>query len=185
VRSRGRKVCANDKMNKERGTRWIGVAAGGLCGLGFLTSATASPPLSPGRSSLSAIDSARSISAAGRSLAHQEHAAPAQLDLLPPRDSPSARIRGGGDAPASPFPSSIHHLDLGKIALDNDDRIHLPIFATVEAGGRVMSPAEIYARRLHREGLPLARLWQSKSAVLSIGLNNRGKPGLWLTQKVH
>jgi hypothetical protein len=76
-------------------------------------------------------------------------------------------------------------LDLGKIALDNDDRIHLPIFATVEAGGRVMSPAEIYARRLHREGLPLARLWQSKSAVLSIGLNNRGKPGLWLTQKVH
>jgi hypothetical protein len=45
------------------------------------------------------------------------------------------------------------------------------------------SQAQIIAHRIHREGLPLARLWESKSALISIGLNQRGKPGLWLTQK--
>jgi hypothetical protein len=49
---------------------------------------------------------------------------------------------------------------------------------------RVVSPAAQFARRVQREGLPLAHLWQSKSALLSIGLNAKGKPGLWLTQKI-
>jgi hypothetical protein len=75
--------------------------------------------------------------------------------------------------------------NLGKFELDEDDRIHLPGFGAVETTGRVMSPAEVFARRLHREGLPVVRLWQFKSAVFSIGLNQKGKPGLWLTQKVH
>jgi hypothetical protein len=46
------------------------------------------------------------------------------------------------------------------------------------------SPAQQLARRFHREGLPVARLWQGHSALVSLGLNQRGKPGLWLTQKV-
>jgi hypothetical protein len=41
------------------------------------------------------------------------------------------------------------------------------------------------ANRVHREGLPVARLWQNKSALVSLGLNQRGKPGLWFTQKMH
>jgi hypothetical protein len=41
-----------------------------------------------------------------------------------------------------------------------------------------------FALRVHHEGLPLLRLWQTKSALLSLGLNPKGKPGLWLTQKV-
>jgi hypothetical protein len=48
-----------------------------------------------------------------------------------------------------------------------------------------MGQAEILARRIRREGLPIARLLETKSALLSIGLNQRGKPGLWLTQKTH
>ena len=47
------------------------------------------------------------------------------------------------------------------------------------------SPAAAFANRVHREGLPLARLWENKSALVSVGLNQRGKPGLWLTQKTH
>jgi hypothetical protein len=47
-----------------------------------------------------------------------------------------------------------------------------------------MSRAQAFARRVHREGLPLARLWGTKSALLSLGLNQRGKPGLWLIQKI-
>jgi hypothetical protein len=42
-----------------------------------------------------------------------------------------------------------------------------------------------FARRFHREGLPVARLWESRTAFVSLGLNARGKPGLWLVQKIH
>jgi hypothetical protein len=48
-----------------------------------------------------------------------------------------------------------------------------------------MSPAEIFARRVHQEGLPVARLWENRTALVSVGLNQRGKPGLWLIQKTH
>ena len=48
-----------------------------------------------------------------------------------------------------------------------------------------MSPAEAFARRVHKEGLPVARLWETHSTLVSIGLNPKGKPGLWLIQKTH
>jgi len=47
-----------------------------------------------------------------------------------------------------------------------------------------MSSPEVFVGRVSREGLPFARLWESKSTLLSIGLSPKGKPGLWLTQKV-
>jgi hypothetical protein len=174
------------RVTKDRSNRMMGVAAGGLCGLGFLTAAAASPPFGHGNSSLSTIDSARSVSAVGRYVARQEKALTAQLDLHPPRDAPSDLPHHDADSLGStPFPSSIHHLDLGRSEIDQEDRTRLPALHTSETTGRLMSPAETLVRRVHREGLPMARLWQSKSAVLSIGLNNRGRPGLWLTQKVH
>ena len=85
----------------------------------------------------------------------------------------------------TPFPSAIHHLYLGKADLSIDDRILPSALGTGEPSFRTMSQAEIFVRRIHREGLPVARLWESKSALISIGLNQKGKPGLWLTQKVH
>jgi hypothetical protein len=39
------------------------------------------------------------------------------------------------------------------------------------------------AQRVRRQGVPIARLWETHSALLSLGLNQRGKPGLWLIQK--
>jgi hypothetical protein len=51
--------------------------------------------------------------------------------------------------------------------------------------GKPMSPAEVFARRVHQEGLPVARLWETKSAMVSLGFNPKGKPGLWLIQKIH
>jgi hypothetical protein len=39
-------------------------------------------------------------------------------------------------------------------------------------------------RRVSREGLPVARLWETKTALLHLGLSPKGKPGLWLMQKV-
>jgi len=41
-----------------------------------------------------------------------------------------------------------------------------------------------FVRRVQREGLPVARLFESKTALLHLGLNPKGKPGLWLVQKV-
>jgi hypothetical protein len=38
-------------------------------------------------------------------------------------------------------------------------------------------------QRVHREGLPVARLFETKSALVHLGLNPKGKPGLWLVQK--
>jgi hypothetical protein len=172
-------------MKQKDRNRLIRVAAG-VCGLCLFGSAIASPPFSRGRSSLSPIDSARSISVASRLGARQEYAPTTHLDLRPPGDSPPANIHGGAAALASaPFPSAIHHLDLGKADLGSDDRVQPPALGTGELNFRVMSQAEIFAHRIHREGLPVARLWESKSALLSIGLNQRGKPGLWLTQKIH
>ncbi len=45
------------------------------------------------------------------------------------------------------------------------------------------SAAEEFVNRVHHEGLPLARLWENKSALVSLGLNQKGQAGLWLIQK--
>lgn len=50
---------------------------------------------------------------------------------------------------------------------------------------RIRPPLAELARHLQHEGLPVARLWESNSALVHIGLNQRGKPGLWLVQKIH
>jgi hypothetical protein len=63
----------------------------------------------------------------------------------------------------------------------NDD---LPSLGPDGPRVRVMSPLEIFARRAHREGLPLARLFENRSMLISLGLNPKGKFGLWLIQKV-
>jgi hypothetical protein len=93
------------------------------------------------------------------------------------------------------------HLDLSAPALDTvksalDLQAKRPHALGTEAGnGLNLGPdawqdrpsariAEL-ARRVHREGLPVARLWENRSALVSLGLNQRGKPGLWIIQKTH
>ena len=145
-------------------------AAGGLWGTSLSSSAVANPPLSRGKSLLSTIDSVRSVSAAGsRSAARHENTSAPQLDLRAPLDSLPAEIPG----PAA-FAS---HSAI-------DDPIARPGFGTREASFPVMNQPESWLHRAHREGVPILRLWNSKSALLSIGLNQKGKPGLWLIQKM-
>jgi hypothetical protein len=78
-------------------------------------------------------------------------------------------------APAS-FPSSLH-----RPTLVGQEHFQLPDLGSARVPGRM----EELARRIHREGLPVARLWENKSALVSLGLNQKGKPGLWLVQKIH
>jgi hypothetical protein len=158
------------------------VAAGAVCGFGLLNSVAANPPASREKSALSAIDTVRSMATTGPSAAYHESAPTTHLDLRPPKNYPTAI--GPRDAPAfasAASPSSIRRLDL-----DKDDRL-LPLppaLATDTDNARVKSPSEAFVARVRREGLPFARLWESKSALLSIGLSPKGKPGLWLTQKI-
>jgi hypothetical protein len=136
------------------------VAAGGLCGFGLLSSAAGSPPF--GRE--------KTLSAA----------ATPRLDLRAPMNYP--RVIGAGDAPA--FASAQPHSAIRRNDPDDYDRVLPPALGTAAANFRVMSPSQAFVGRVRREGLPFARLWESKSALLSIGLSPKGKPGLWLTQKV-
>jgi hypothetical protein len=145
-------------------------AAGGLCGMGLSGSVVANPPLSAGKSLLSTIDSVRSASAAGSRYGARQESVP-KLDLRPPMDPMRAR------AP-DPFALTSHS------AFDMDDSVARPGFGTREAHFPLMSQPETLLHRVHREGVPIVRLWNSHSALLSIGLNQKGKPGLWLIQKI-
>jgi hypothetical protein len=79
----------------------------------------------------------------------------------------------------SVFPSALIHRQFGG----GEQTAQLP---TLGAGNpRIRPPLVELARHIQHEGLPVARLWENNSALVHIGLNQRGKPGLWLVQKIH
>ncbi|HEX4240048.1 MAG TPA: hypothetical protein VHZ53_01455 [Steroidobacteraceae bacterium] len=100
------------------------------------------------------------------------------LDLRPPMN-----VIAGAAKESNAFPSALRRQTLGSPdKLGSADKFGLSSGAMpAREPGRI----EEMARKFHREGLPVARLWENKSALVSLGLNQRGKPGLWLIQKVH
>lgn len=108
----------------------------------------------------------RAVLGAPPSLSHPQH-----LDLRPPP------IHGETLLPSIARPS--HPIDLQAY----DEDTHSP--AARIGPARVMSRPAAMINKFRREGLPLARLWENHSAMLSLGLNAKGKPGLWLVQKTH
>ncbi|HTV94631.1 MAG TPA: hypothetical protein VME42_01460 [Steroidobacteraceae bacterium] len=119
-----------------------------------------------------ALASAASAAPPGRGEAmHRGNATP--LDLRAPDEPPAAT---SADAA---FPSAGRARPRAAKSVEDD----LPLLGE-HAPVHVMSRPEQIARRFRREGLPIARLWESHAALLSFGLNQRGKPGLWLIQKV-
>jgi hypothetical protein len=124
----------------------------GLCGLGSMSAALASPPISQ--------KGAR-------------HLDPRHLDLRP------ASAVMGAEEPSAIFPSALHRPTLGT-----REQLQLPGMGAEAPQKRIPGRAEEFVRRVHREGLPVARLWENKSALVSLGLNQKGKPGLWIIQKV-
>ena len=97
-----------------------------------------------------------------------------RLDLALP-----ANMAAMADKPPAPFPS------LHRQTQATQGPLQLRGFGTADPPGRIPGRVEEIALRFHREGLPLARLWENKSALVSLGLNPKGKPGLWITQKTH
>jgi hypothetical protein len=96
------------------------------------------------------------------------------LDLQLP-----ASAAATADKPPAAFPS-VHRQAQGAQV-----PIQLRGFGAGDSPARIPGRVEDMVLRFHHEGLPLARLWENKSALVSLGLNPKGKPGLWITQKTH
>jgi hypothetical protein len=100
----------------------------------------------------------------------------AHLDLAPPA---SGAVRENSFAERESFTSSSRHKVIGSES-------ELPMaFSAVNNEPRPQSKIEQLARNFHREGLPVAKLFQSNDALVHIGLSPKGKPGLWLIKKLH
>ncbi len=112
--------------------------------------------------------------AAGPASSHPRH-----LDLRPP----SSRELGDFSA-ATADRSFGGRLPTPGLQVPGSRESNLPGLGAA-GESRVMGRAETFVRGFHREGLPVARLWENHSALLSLGLNGKGKPGLWLVQKTH
>jgi hypothetical protein len=91
-----------------------------------------------------------------------------QLDLRAPKIGAEAAER-------TAFPSMSHHQN------PTSEQILMPALGA--DGMRSHRGVQEFVQRTHREGLPLARLFESKSALVHLGLSPKGKPGLWLVQK--
>ncbi len=100
-----------------------------------------------------------------------EHVSPEHLDLRAPAQLAATDERATG------FPSALAHRQFAA----PDASAQLPSLGA----GNPRPPLPELARHIQHEGLPIARLWENHSALVHIGLNQRGKPGLWLAQKIH
>jgi hypothetical protein len=155
----------SEKHNVSPGV--LGAASFLLVNSLLLNSAFAAPPL--GR---------QSFHASGQSQTPAQALAQ-RLDLRPP-----SRLELAG------------HFEMAGNAADRSRSFGAPTprstsqeqvaLSPMAADGMRSRPAlQDFVRRVHREGLPVARLFESKSALVHVGLSPKGKPGLWLVQKIH
>ena len=122
-----------------------------------------------------------------RSTARTEPLTVSRLDLRAPANWPSESgtsdrthaLAAAVDPPA--FPSVRRTSDdAARRGLQED----MPSLGRDVPAMRTMGRMQEMAHRFRREGLPVARLFESRSALVSLGLNQRGKPGIWLIQKL-
>jgi hypothetical protein len=102
--------------------------------------------------------------------------APAQhLDLRAPSHALDA-----GEVEKSP---SAAFSSVGRRQIPEHEQTELPSLGM--GGMRSRPTVQEFVQKVHHEGLPVARLFETKSALVHLGLSPRGKPGLWLVQKTH
>jgi hypothetical protein len=165
--------------------RLASIAAVGLCSVGFLGNLFAAQLPKREAPFLSAIRTTPLAIAHLAPPALQPPMMSTRLDLRVPHDPFAQEIRAGGAAPAfRDYPTGALHQVRGLEGSGTNDHGTRSGFGISGTDFRMASPTERFVDRVHREGLPVARLWQSESALLSIGLNQRGKPGVWFTKTV-
>jgi hypothetical protein len=106
----------------------------------------------------------------------QHFQVPAQhLDLRAP--SHSMDPANVAERAPNAFPSMAHRQNPAQ------EQVEVPTLGS--DGMRTRPSIQDFVHKVHREGLPVARLFETKSALVHLGLSPRGKPGLWLVQKTH
>jgi hypothetical protein len=135
-----------------------------MTGLVAMHNATAAPPL---RMQLQTRPQAavQFRSQPATSLQTQQH-----LDLRAPAHVPELN----DDAADRSFPSR-------RTNVATQEAVQLPALGAQSV--RARPTVQEFVRRVHQEGLPVARIFEGKSALVHLGLNPKGKPGLWLVQK--
>jgi hypothetical protein len=138
----------------------------GICEIAALKAAYAQPPLQ------------KVTAALGRGAAKgQERTSPRldlpRLDLRLPSQTPASD-------PGHAAPAGTHRLFAGESPFRSDGHT-----ASQAPSGHIMSPMESVVHNFHQEGLPLARLFQNSNSLVQVGLNPKGKPGLWVVHKLH
>ncbi len=103
------------------------------------------------------------------------------LDLRPPTEI----FGGAAKTSTAEFPSSFHRQSIAAFEQSEGEQVRFANFGAKFTSARTSASLEAFAQRVRRQGLPIARLWENKSALVSLGLNQRGKPGVWIVQKVH
>jgi hypothetical protein len=120
---------------------------------------------------LCTVQTASAAPPAGRQNVAAAQSSAAHLDLRPP-----SHVFEASEKASTSFPSMAHRQSFG-----GQDQQQLPVLGS--EGVRPRNSMADIAQRVRREGLPVARLFETKSALVHLGLNQRGKPGLWLVQK--
>jgi hypothetical protein len=103
-----------------------------------------------------------------------------RLDLRPPETPAGGHASAAGADSAAAFPSAKR----AQYGLSAGAEENLPGGSSAVQTLRMENKVQEMERRVPREGLPVARLWETKTALLHVGLSPKGKPGLWLMQKV-
>ena len=98
-----------------------------------------------------------------------------RLDLAPPTIALTVH-----EKTSESFPSFSHHT-----AATAEGQARFGGLSNSIGNQRVPSRAEQLVRNFHRDGLPVARLFQSENSLVHLGLNQKGKPGLWIVEKIH
>lgn len=145
----------------------------GLCCVG-VSAIHAAPPVTPNPTTASGLLARASGLLAGKSTRAEPRLEFNRLDLRPPE----ATVAREAPTEAAAFPS------MKRQTTPSGDPPASDLPALGNTGMRMMSKPQEIARRVQHEGLPVARLWESHSALISLGLSPRGKPGLWLIQKI-
>ncbi len=95
--------------------------------------------------------------------------------------------------PASALQAQRGHLDLrppsqiltGTDAIDSSVVSARPRLFEVTAASSAPRSVETMAHNFRQQGLPVARLFENKDSLIHLGLNQKGKPGLWIVHKLH
>jgi hypothetical protein len=102
-----------------------------------------------------------------------------RLDLRPPSEAVGSdeTVAGVASTPGN------HRLFASQLSSRFDGGRASPPPAS--QSGHIMSPMESLMHNYRQEGLPMAKLFQSNESLVHLGLNPKGKPGLWIVHKLH